>query len=209
MSYLHTVSIESQRHHWKRSSESIDQRRSTKKIDNRHQKKNNHELHQKANKQKDKRAMTNCMKWQHQKRKSVSEAHSKSESELQITKEASKNRQTDVFNVFLSFFIKCMQSMTMTLSKCYAYVRLHVSWSKSLLYIFSLINHIDSLCKQALSIKQLLSFMFLFSRLFVFFSLYFFVFNNHFLVAIQVLFKYSSIAILSILMINSFQHLYS
>jgi len=62
MSYLHTVNIELQRHHRKRSSESIDQRRSTKKIDNRHQKKNNHELHQKANKQKDKKAMTNCMK---------------------------------------------------------------------------------------------------------------------------------------------------
>ncbi len=45
---------------------------------------------------------------------------------------------------FFYFFIKCMQSMTMTLFKCCAYVRLHISWSKSLLYIFSLINHIDS-----------------------------------------------------------------
>jgi len=71
-----------------------------KKINNWHQEKNNHELHQKANKQKDKRAMSNCMKRQHQKRKSVSEAHSESESELQIIKEASKNRQTDVFNVY-------------------------------------------------------------------------------------------------------------
>ena len=44
--------------------------------------------------------MTNCMKQQHQKRKSVSEAHSKGESELQITKEASKNKQTDVFNIY-------------------------------------------------------------------------------------------------------------
>ena len=44
--------------------------------------------------------MTNCMKRQHQKRKSVSEAHSESESELQIIKEASKNKQTDVFNVY-------------------------------------------------------------------------------------------------------------
>jgi len=44
--------------------------------------------------------MTNCMKWQHQKRKSVSEAHSKSESELQIIKEVSKNKQTDIFNVY-------------------------------------------------------------------------------------------------------------
>jgi len=94
------MSIKSQRHRRKRSSEPIDQRRNTKKINNRHQKKNNHELHQKANKQRDKRAMTNCMKQQHQKRKSVSEAHSESESELQITKEASKNRQTDVFNIY-------------------------------------------------------------------------------------------------------------
>ncbi len=100
MSYLHTVSIKLQRHHQKRSSESIDQRRDIKKINNRHQKKNNHELHQKANKQRDKRAMTNCMKWQHQKRKSVSEAHSENESELQIIKEVLKNKQTDVFNVY-------------------------------------------------------------------------------------------------------------
>jgi len=71
-----------------------------KKINNRHQKKNNRELHQKANRQRDKRAMTNCMKRQHQKRKLVSEAHSESESELQITKKASKNRQIDVFNVY-------------------------------------------------------------------------------------------------------------
>jgi len=101
------------------------------------------------------------------------------------------------------FFIKCMQSMTMTLSKRCMYVRLHVSWLKSLLYIFSLINHIDSLHKQALSIKQLLSFVLSFSRFFMFFSLYSFVFNSHFLVAIQVLFKYFSITILSILMINN------
>ncbi len=76
-----------------------------------------------------------------------------------------------IFFIFY-FFIKCMQSMTMTLSKRCAYVRLHVSWSKSLLYIFSLINHIDSLHKQVLSIKQLLSLMLLFSCLFMFFSLY-------------------------------------
>jgi len=44
MSYLHTVNIKLQKHHRKRSSESIDQRRDTKKINNRHQKKNNHEL---------------------------------------------------------------------------------------------------------------------------------------------------------------------
>ena len=71
-----------------------------KKIDNWHQRKNNHKLHQKANKQRDKRAITNCMKWQHQKRKSISEAHSKNESELQITKEISKSKQIDVFNVY-------------------------------------------------------------------------------------------------------------
>ena len=100
MSYLHTVSIELQRHHQKRSNESIDQRRDTKKINNQHQKKNNHELHQKANRQRDKRAMTNYMKQQHQKRKSVSEAHSKSEFKLQIIKETSKNRQIDVFNIY-------------------------------------------------------------------------------------------------------------
>jgi len=40
------------------------------------------------------------MKQQHQKRKSVSEVHSESESELQITKKASKNRQTDIFNIY-------------------------------------------------------------------------------------------------------------
>ncbi len=101
------------------------------------------------------------------------------------------------------FFIKCMQFMTMTLFKRYAYVKLHVSWLKSLLYIFSLINHIDSLCKQVLSIKQLLSFVLSFSHFFMFFSLYSFVLNNYFLVVIQVLFKYFSIAILSILMINN------
>ncbi len=105
--------------------------------------------------------------------------------------------------MIIFFFIKCMQSMTMTLSKCCAYVKLHVSWSKSLLYIFSLINHIDSLRKQALSIKQLLSLVLLFSHLFVLFLLYSFILNNHFLVVIWVLFKYFSIAILSILMINN------
>ncbi len=104
------------------------------------------------------------------------------------------------FFLFIFFFIKCMQSMTMTLSRCCTYVKLHVSWSKSLLYIFSLINHINSLHKQVLSIKQLLSFVLSFSRLFMFFS---FILNSHFLVAIWVLFKYFSIAILSILMINN------
>ena len=105
--------------------------------------------------------------------------------------------------IFFYFFIKCMQSMTMTLFRRCAYVKLHVFWSKLLLYIFSLINHIDSLHKQVLSIKQLLSLMLLFSHFFMFFSLYFSVLNSHFLVAIQVLFKYFSIMILSILMINN------
>ncbi len=100
MSYLHTVSIELQKHRRKRSSESIDQRRDMKKINNWHQEKNNHEFHQKANRQRDKKAMINCMKRQHQKRKSVSEAHSESESELQITKEVLKNKHTDIFNVY-------------------------------------------------------------------------------------------------------------
>ncbi len=114
-----------------------------------------------------------------------------------------KNISLNIINDFFYFFIKCMQSMTMILSKHCMYVRLHVSWSKLLLYIFSLINHIDSLCKQALSIKQLLSLVLSFSRLFMFFSLYSFILNSHFLVVIQVLFKYFSIAILSILMINN------
>jgi len=97
---VHTVGTESQRHRRKRSSGSIDQRRGTKKIGNRHQEKNNHELHQKANRQRGKRAMANCMERQQQKRKPVPEAHSEGESELQATKEASENRQADVFNVY-------------------------------------------------------------------------------------------------------------
>ncbi len=104
---------------------------------------------------------------------------------------------------FFYFFIKCMQSMIMILSRRYVYVKLHVSWSKLLLYIFSLINHIDSLHKQVLSIKQLLSFVLSFSHFFIFFSLYSFILNNHFLVTIQVLFKYFNIVLLSILIINN------
>ncbi len=46
-----------------------------------------------------------------------------------------------------------MQSMAMTLSRRCMYAKLHVTWSKSLLYIFSLINHIDSLRIQALSLN--------------------------------------------------------
>jgi len=105
--------------------------------------------------------------------------------------------------IFFYFFIKCMQSMIMILSRRYVYVKLHVSWSKLLLYIFSLINHIDSLHKQVLSIKQLLSFVLLFSHFFIFFSLYSFILNNYFLVTIQVLFKYFNIVLLSILIINN------
>ena len=56
-------------------------------------------------------------------------------------------------NDFFYFFIKCKQSMTMTLSRRCVCATLHVIWLKSLLYIFSLINHIDSLCIQALSLK--------------------------------------------------------
>jgi len=66
------MNIKLQRHHRKRSSESIDQRRDMKKIDNRHQKKNNHELHQKANLQRDEITMVKCLKKQHQEEKSVS-----------------------------------------------------------------------------------------------------------------------------------------
>jgi len=60
---------------------------------------------------------------------------------------------TDVWWIFFYFFIKCMQSMTMTMFRRCMYAKLHVIWSKSLLYIFSLINHIDSLHIQALSLK--------------------------------------------------------
>ncbi len=103
---------------------------------------------------------------------------------------------------FFYFFIKCMQSMTMTLSRRCMYAKLHVIWSKSLLYIFSLINHIDSLCIQALSLNfRHHTFIFLCS--FALFTFYSFVSNSHFLVAIRVFFKYFSVAILSILMMNS------
>ncbi len=56
-------------------------------------------------------------------------------------------------NLFFYFFIKCMQPMAMTLSRRCMYAKLHVTWLKSLLYIFSLINHTDSLRIQALSLK--------------------------------------------------------
>ncbi len=103
---------------------------------------------------------------------------------------------------FFYFFIKCMQSMTMTLSKCCMYAKLHVIWSKSLLYIFSLINHIDSLHIQALSLNSHHCTL-VFLCLFALFAFYSFVSNSHFLVVIQVFFKYFSVAILSILMMNS------
>jgi len=104
--------------------------------------------------------------------------------------------------LFFYFFIKCMQSMTMTLSRRCMYAKLHVIWSKSLLYIFSLINHIDSLHIQALFLNSRHCTL-VFLCLFAFFAFYSFVSNNHFLVAIRVFFKYSSVAILSILMMNS------
>jgi len=95
-----------------------------------------------------------------------------------------------------------MQSMTMTLSRRCMYAKLHVIWPKSLLYIFSLINHINSLRIQALFLNSRhCTFVFLCS--FTFFAFYSFVSNSHFLVAIRVFFKYSSVAILSILMMNS------
>ncbi len=107
-----------------------------------------------------------------------------------------------VVEFFFNFFIKCMQPMTMTLSRRCMYAKLHVIWSKSLLYIFSLINHIDSLRIQALSLNSR-------HRTSVFlcpfapFAFYSSVPNSHFLVAIQVFFKYSSVAILPILVMNS------
>ncbi len=100
------------------------------------------------------------------------------------------------------FFIKCMQSMTMTLSRRCIYAKLHVIWSKSLLYIFSLINHIDSLHIQALSLNSHHR-TFVFLCFFALFTFYSFVSNSHFLVVIQVFFKYSSVVILSILMMNN------
>ncbi len=103
---------------------------------------------------------------------------------------------------FFFFFIKCMQSMTMTLSRRCMYAKLHVIWPKSLLYIFSLINHIDSLRIQALSLNSRHR-TFVFLCFFALFAFYSFVSNSHFLVAIRVFFKYSSVAILSILMMNS------
>ncbi len=58
---------------------------------------------------------------------------------------------TFFFFIFIFyFFIKCMQPMTMTLSRRCMYAKLHVTWPKSLLYIFPLVNHIDSLRIQAL-----------------------------------------------------------
>ncbi len=57
------------------------------------------------------------------------------------------------FFLFFYFFIKCMQPMAMALSRRCMYAKLHVTWPKLLLYIFSLINHIDSLRIQALSLK--------------------------------------------------------
>ncbi len=104
-------------------------------------------------------------------------------------------------NLFF-FFIKCIQSMTMTLSRRCMYAKLHVIWSKLLLYIFSLINHIDSLRIQALSLNSRHR-TFVFLYLFALLMFYSFVSNSHFLVAIQVFFKYFSVTILSILIMNN------
>jgi len=112
------------------------------------------------------------------------------------------NQWRSEFFLLFFFFIKCMQSMTMTLSRRCMYAKLHVFWLKSLLYIFSLINHIDSLHIQALSFNSRHR-TFVFLCLFAFLTFYSFVSNSHFLVVIQVFFKYSSVAILSILMMNS------
>ncbi len=105
-------------------------------------------------------------------------------------------------NNFFYFFIKCMQPMTMTLSRRCIYAKLHVTWPKSLLYIFSLINHIDSLRIQALSFNPRHCTL-VFLCPFAFFAFYSSVPNSHFLVAIRVFFKYSSVAILSILVMNN------
>ncbi len=103
---------------------------------------------------------------------------------------------------YFYFFIKCMQPMAMTLSRRCMYAKLHVIWPKSLLYIFSLVNHIDSLRIQALSLNSRHRTS-VFLCLFAFFAFYSFVPNSYFLVAIRVFFKYSSVAILSILVMNS------
>ncbi len=78
--------------------------------------------------------------------KKIAEIETEIETAVIFTHELSKATSvSDNFFIFY-FFIKCMQSMTMTLFRRYVYAKLHVIWSKSLLYIFSLINHIDSLC---------------------------------------------------------------
>ena len=107
-----------------------------------------------------------------------------------------------IVDFFNYFFIKCMQSMTMTLSRRCMYAKLHVIWSKSLLYIFSLINYIDSLHIQALFLNSHHC-TFVFLCFFALFAFYSFVSNSHFLIVIQVFFKYFNVAILSILMMNS------
>ena len=109
---------------------------------------------------------------------------------------------TTNFFIFFYFFIKCMQPMTMTLSRRCMYAKLHVTWPKSLLYIFSLVNHIDSLRIQALSLNPRHRTP-VFLCPFAFFAFYSSVPNSHFLVAIRVFFKYSSVAILPILVMNS------
>ncbi len=95
-------------------------------------------------------------------------------------------RNDDAWAFF--FFIKCMQFMIMTLSRRCIYAKLHVIWSKSLLYIFSLINHINSLHIQALSLNSH-HHTFVFLCFFALFAFYSFVSNSHFLIVIQVFFQ--------------------
>ena len=46
----------------------------------------------------------------------------------------------DYYHYYHFFFIKCMQSMTMTLSRRCVYVKLHVICLKSMLYIFERVS---------------------------------------------------------------------
>ena len=117
------------KHYWEWKSRSIDQNCCLRSISYWQHESNHHKLCQKANLQKDKIIMIKDLKKQYQKEKSVLKEHIKCK-----------------FKSYFYFFIKYMQSMTMILFKCCMYAKLHVIWSKSLLYIFSLINHIDSLC---------------------------------------------------------------
>ena len=58
-----------------------------------------------------------------------------------------------LFSWIFFFFIKCMQPMAMALSRRCVCAELHLTWPKSLLYIFPLVNHTGSLRIQALWFK--------------------------------------------------------